>query len=994
MGDTLAPAASAGESKTEAQLSGELAELRRQMAELETSEAKRKQTEEALRESEEWLRGILAQSPIGIELYDATGRLLDANPSCLDMFGIVDKEDIKGFELFQDPNLPRDAKERLLNGEIVRYEAEFDFELVKRKALYRTTKSGRRYLDVIITVLGTQGNVRGYLAQVQDITERKRMETALREREEHFQSLVESQGEGMGVVDTQEQFTFANPAAENIFGVSPGGLVGHSLAEFLAPEQFAAVRQQTEHRRTGETSAYEIEVSRPDGEKRNLIVTATPQIQDGQFVGAFGVFRDITERKRAEAELRRMANRQTTLYEMIRAVSGQLDLDAVTRLAVEAIFKFAGWPQASIIMPNEGGTHWVIRAASGRLLRAAGMTAPIDKGVTGRTFKAGKTQLVSDVSVDPDYLVGDPATRSCLTVPLKRGERVVGVLNLESDQLAAFDSDDVLLAESLADAIVLTLDNARLYAQAQRHTTDLSALYAITRTTSRSLALEDVLEQALSSVITLMGFGAGLIVLAEPDSNRLRLAAARGLSPALLERIRRQGLESTLAAYVYNRRESLVLGESQQEAPPEVSQAFDDLKTQGWRAYVGIPLLQQEQPLGAITLLAREPRPSSAYDLALLTTLGQQVATAVANARMFQTTLHERSQLQALIKSSRDGIVLIGTSGHILVINAPALQLLHLPGQPEEWRGRPVQAALAVLRVFVPKILRVALPELRRIRSGDEPPNEGEYEVSPHAVHWLNLPVLTGSIPQGRLVVLRDVTDARAVERLREDMTHTMVHDLRNPLGNISASLEALTGGMLGSLPPDQLEVLNIAQSSAYRMVELVSAILDVSRLESGQMPLDQQVFSLANLVADALQLQMTLASEKNIHLESNVPLTLPPVWADTGLIGRVLQNLVGNAIKFTPPDGVIRVSARTEEKQRRSMILVSVSDTGPGIPPEIAGRLFQKFVAGRQTGRGSGLGLAFCKLAVEAHGGRIWVESTPGNGATFTFSLATALGP
>jgi signal transduction histidine kinase len=124
------------------------------------------------------------------------------------------------------------------------------------------------------------------------------------------------------------------------------------------------------------------------------------------------------------------------------------------------------------------------------------------------------------------------------------------------------------------------------------------------------------------------------------------------------------------------------------------------------------------------------------------------------------------------------------------------------------------------------------------------------------------------------------------------------------------------------------------------------------------------------------------------------VPLILPPAWADTGLIARVLQNLVGNAIKFTPPNGVIRVSARTEEKQRGSVILVAVRDTGPGIPPEIAGRLFQKFVTGRQTGRGSGLGLAFCKLTVEAHGGRIWVESTPGNGATFTFSLATALGP
>jgi len=977
--------------KTQAHLLSELAELRQRVAAMEASEVERERTEAALRESEERLRSIWAQSPIGIELYDAAGRLLDANQSCLNMFGILDKEEIKGFKLFEDPNLPSDAKQRLLNGEIVRYEAEFDFELVKQRALYRTTKSGKCFLGVVITVIEINSQVRGYLAQVQDITERKHMEAALREREERFRSLVESQGEGICAADSQERFTFADSAAENIFGVPPGGLVGRSLAEFLAPEQVAAVRQQTERRRAGETSAYEVEVTRPDGEKRNLIITATPQFQEGQFIGAFGVFRDITERKRAEAELRRMANRQTTLYETLRAISGQLDLDAVARSAVEAIFKFAGWSQASIIMPHEAGTHWVIRAASGRLLRASGMTAPIDKGVTGRTFKTGKTQLVSDVSVDPDYLVGDPATRSSLTVPLKRGERVVGALNLESDRLAVFDSDDVLLAESLAEAIALTLDNARLYAQAQRHATDLSALYAITRTTSRSLALEDVLEQALSSVIALLGFGAGMVVLADPASGHLRLAAARGLPPAMLEQIRRQGLEGTMATYVYSRRESLIL-ENEQDAPPEVSRAFAELKAQNWRAYVGIPLLHQEQSLGAMALIAREPRPSSAYDLALLTTLGQQVATSVANARLFQTTLYERSQLQALIKSSRDGIVFVGMNGRVLVINAPATQLLHLPGQPDEWLGRPLQEALTVLRVFAPKILRVALSEMRRIRTGDEPPNEGEYEAPPYTVHWLNLPVFTGNMPQGRLVMLRDVTDARAVERLREDMTHTMVHDLRNPLGNISASLEALTGGMLGPLPPDQFEVLNIAQSSAYRMVELVNAILDVSRLESGQMPLDRRAFSLADLVADMLQLQSTLAHEKNIHLESDVPPTLPPAWADTGLIGRVLQNLIGNAIKFTPSGGAIRVSARMEEKQQRSMILVAISDTGPGIPPEIQSRLFQKFVTGRQVGRGSGLGLAFCKLAVEAHSGRIWVESAPGSGATFTFSLATAL--
>ncbi len=702
---------------------------------------------------------------------------------------------------------------------------------------------------------------------------------------------------------------------------------------------------------------------------------------------------DHTERKRVEAESRRMGDRQATLYETLRAVSGQLDPDTVAQLAAEAIVKFTGWPQASIMMPDEDGTHWVVRAGSGYLSHAVKVIYPMERGVTGRTFRTGRTQLVPDVSVDPNYAAGHPATRSCLAVPMRHGERVVGVLNLESDQLDAFDSDDVLLAESLADATAMALDNARLYALAQRHAADLSALYAITRTTSRSLALEDVLEQALSSAIGLLGFGAGMIVLVDPDSGSLRLAAARGLPPAMLEHIRRQGLDGTLAAHVHIQRESLVMGEGQQETPTEVRQAFAELATLGWRAYVGIPLLHQEQSLGAMAMIAHEPRPSSAYDLALLTTLGQQVATAVANARMFQVTLHERSRLQALIKSSRDGILLAGINGRILVINTRALELMHLPGPPEDWLGRPLREALAVLRTSAPNILQAALVEMRRIRTGGEPPSEGEYEAPTHTVRWLNLPVFTGTVAQGRLVVLRDVTDERAVERLREDMTHTMVHDLRNPLGNISASLETLTGGMLGPLSPVQLKVLDIAQGSAYRMIELVSAILDVNRLESGQMPLDKRSFSLADLVAETLQIQVSLAGEKGIRLEPDVPPTLPLAWADAALIRRVLQNLISNALKFTPSGGAIRVSARVEEKQGRPAILVAVNNTGQGIPPEIQSRLFQKFVTGRQEGRGSGLGLAFCKLVVEAHGGRIWVESTPERGTTFTFSLATAAG-
>jgi signal transduction histidine kinase len=177
-------------------------------------------------------------------------------------------------------------------------------------------------------------------------------------------------------------------------------------------------------------------------------------------------------------------------------------------------------------------------------------------------------------------------------------------------------------------------------------------------------------------------------------------------------------------------------------------------------------------------------------------------------------------------------------------------------------------------------------------------------------------------------------------------------------------------------------------------MVGLVNSILDVSRLESGRMPIKYVQIRLSDLVAETLQAQGPLAADKGLRLERDVPPTLPPAWADADLIGRVLQNLVGNAIKFTPPGGVIRVTAKVGQSDPLPVLLVSVSDTGPGIPSEIRGQLFQKFVTGRQEGRGSGLGLAFCKLAVEAHGEHIAVESALGQGTTFTFSLATASRP
>jgi signal transduction histidine kinase len=325
----------------------------------------------------------------------------------------------------------------------------------------------------------------------------------------------------------------------------------------------------------------------------------------------------------------------------------------------------------------------------------------------------------------------------------------------------------------------------------------------------------------------------------------------------------------------------------------------------------------------------------------------------------------------------------------IFVINQQALTYLGMDGTPANWIALSLWDAVRALRPHAPTVAYSLIHEMRRVRRGDEPPGEGEHQVGNRVLEWFNLPVMGDQNPLGRLIILRDVTEARLVEELRQDLTHTMVHDLRNPLTGISGSLELLLlyTAEDEDFPEDYTSLLNIAQSGSQQMLELVNAILDISRLESGHMPINSAPFALRPLAQEVLTLQQSLADEKSITLVDAVPEIM--VEADKELLARVLQNLVGNALKFTPAEGTVTLRATVQPETGK--LLVMVSDTGPGIPPMLQGRLFQKFITGNTEGRGSGLGLAFCRMALEAHEEKIWLSSPPGEGATFTFTLPLA---
>ena len=225
------------------------------------------------------------------------------------------------------------------------------------------------------------------------------------------------------------------------------------------------------------------------------------------------------------------------------------------------------------------------------------------------------------------------------------------------------------------------------------------------------------------------------------------------------------------------------------------------------------------------------------------------------------------------------------------------------------------------------------------------------------------------------------------VARARDEITHLMVHDLRAPMVSITGALELLWEGK-GIGPKDQ-GLLQMARRNAARQNALLDSILDIWQLEEGAFPQRKARVAVGTLVGDALRLAGPRAQARRLGLEAVIPGDLPQAWVDQGLIERVLGNLVGNAIKFSPEGGgAVTVSACSAGADG---IRISVSDSGPGVEAALKPRLFSRFAPGSQRARGSGLGLAFCRLAVEASGGRIWLEERQGPGALFVFTLPAA---
>jgi len=335
----------------------------------------------------------------------------------------------------------------------------------------------------------------------------------------------------------------------------------------------------------------------------------------------------------------------------------------------------------------------------------------------------------------------------------------------------------------------------------------------------------------------------------------------------------------------------------------------------------------------------------------------------------------ERNTLAAVLAAMADGILIVDRRGIVVRANRAARRLL---GATAPLEGKSFVEALrdhelsAVLQACMDR----AAPEIGTAEVG-----------SGHRFLRIVTTPLRGK-QGGALALLQDLTELRRTETVRRDFVANVSHELRTPLASLKALVETLEEGAIGE-PEVARDFLSKMHVEVDGLTQMVSELLELSRIESGRMNLSLQAEEVEPMVREAVERLTAQADRAGAQLSLQLPASLPRAMMDRERIGQVMVNLIHNAVKFTPSGGKIVVGAR----QEGDWILVSVADTGVGISQEDLPRIFERFYKAdrSRSGGGTGLGLAIARHVVEAHGGRIWVESVEGSGSTFTFSLPVA---
>ncbi|MBE0683238.1 MAG: GAF domain-containing protein [Anaerolineales bacterium] len=674
------------------------------------------------------------------------------------------------------------------------------------------------------------------------------------------------------------------------------------------------------------------------------------------------------------------------LINVSREVATALDLRTVLQRLLFAAIQYVGGERGSIVVLDDMGKPVDATIVYGKQFHdhtTQQLRETMERGLAGWVVQHRKSALVPDTSKDDRWLrraddsVEKSGAKSAICVPLVARERLVGVLTLVHSVPNAFNEEHLDLMQTIADQASVAVLNARLYTESQRTARVMSALAEGAAAINTSLEMPDVWRRILNQTMQALQVETVALALLNTGGNDLVFHAAAGHNSGNIPG-RHIPAGQGLAGMVIRQGHGLVVPAVKAESHFGEEDKFVGIDM---RALAIAPIQSQGKVIGVLE--AFNPI-SGAFDpdaMVVMTGLGSLAGTTIQNAELFERLQKAHKHYHELFEDSVDTILITDWEGRVLEANRQAVKL----------SGYSVE-----------QLHSMSIDQLHEVNWNKTGLNfealkrdqECDYETSIHRQDGGSTPIEvyarrvefeeTDSIQW----ILRDISERKELDSLRDDMTSMIYHDLRSPLGNIVSSLEMMSG----LIPADETltTMFNIARNSTARIQRLVNSLLDINRLEAGHQIVDQNSVDPVALVREAIRDVEPGVNGRQQTLINKATNVLPLIWVDVDMVHRVFINLLENAIKFTPVEGRIEIGAQTTDGV---FVKFWVRDNGPGISTSDQERIFDKFtrLRGRDRPGGLGVGLAFCRLAVLGHGGEIWLESEVGKGTTFWLTLPVA---
>lgn len=657
----------------------------------------------------------------------------------------------------------------------------------------------------------------------------------------------------------------------------------------------------------------------------------------------------------------------------------------------------------------------------------------LNEGVAGWVAENRQPLIIKDARLDPRFKrLGRSPVGSIICVPLIDSGNFIGTLTASSSDVEVLDEDKLQMLTIFAEQAVLAIMNARHAELAQRQTSQLEMLLNLSQDLTTRLESEALYRTILVDAYRLVPCQRATIYSYDVELQQLCSVAELLENPAQPSQPS-QSIQppqpippmqpSQLSQPTQQNQEGNYQVLTNADVQRECISLYDETSATAWAgvhrhpmvkasrdetdvAEITTPLVSKNVLYGVIVLQRRESFTSE--ELRLVRNLSNMAAAALENMELFQKVRSDQEQLRAVLQASSDGIAIMSATGSFVEVNPAFGQIFGL--DPQQMVG------MEYMELFdadeeLPVETRVNLEQVSAALQQQQmlPHIEIDLNVNsvPRSIGISVTPVTTVSKPFS-LVIARDVTAIRDATRIKANFLSMITHELRSPLNAINGYLDLALAGIAGDLNAQQREFVQRARASSENLYALVEDLLFISRADSGRLRLSRDITSLREIVANAVEELELMAVDNNVSISVTIATDFPPIYADAVRLQQVLRNLLSNALRFTPPGGGVAISASTfirisdadpsldQQDTNEKMALVTVHDTGCGIPSEYHEHIFERFYqvtqpnAGRVSGQG--LGLAIVKMIVELHGGQITVESTPGEGSTFSFTLPCLL--